>query len=311
MRYGRAFDGHHGHIPQYPYGPDFFPPHGTLGEPQHGHSNQPGFQLQTSPGENSPNGSRFPYNQKGAYDWNQGQHGSSTHGPDPSAMLYSPNTQSSAGGKKPHKGYQPAPVNQQAFSTMLNSQPGAMAGQPSILFSGGPSGMGSAGGGAGHTLYDVERRPPKSAELFDPNGSQSQSTAGGALGDMNAGRPGPGDGGLMGSFEHQVMCGPNVQSSMQQGHGGNNFSPLQHHPFPPVNQPVHQHQHQHSHQPSQTHTPVGMNRSYSSSSSGGYGGGSSSSPGFNPGKKNNLLYDYSVTPAPYDGSAKHSSAGNG
>ncbi|CAO3569204.1 unnamed protein product [Mortierella alpina] len=31
MRYGRPFDGHHGHIPQYPYGPDFFPLTGLLG----------------------------------------------------------------------------------------------------------------------------------------------------------------------------------------------------------------------------------------------------------------------------------------
>ncbi|KAF9292090.1 R3H domain-containing protein 1 [Mortierella alpina] len=311
MRYARPFEGHHGHMQQYQYGPDFFPPHGTTGDPQHGHNNQPGFlghQLQTSPGDNSLNGSRFPYNPKGVYDWNQGQHGASTHGPDPTAMLYNPNSQSSTGGKKSYKGYQPPSMNQQPFSTMVGSQPGTMVGQPSPLFSGGPSGMGGAGGGAGHALYDVERRPPKSAELFDPNGSQTHSPAGGVSGDMNAGRQGPGDGGFAGSFEHQAMGGPNAQPLLHQGHGGSNFSSLPQHPFPPVNQPVHQHQHQHHNQPSQTHTPVGMNRSYSSSSSGGYGGGNNSSPGFNSGKKNNLLYDYSVTPTPYDGIAKQSPA---
>ncbi|KAF9960766.1 R3H domain-containing protein 1 [Mortierella alpina] len=314
MRYGRPFEGHHGHIPQYQYGPDFYPPHGPNGDPQHGHNHQPGFlghQLQTSPGENSPNGSRFPYNQKGVYDWNQGQHGASTHGPDPTSMLYNPNLQSSIGGKKPYKGYQPPPMNQQLFSAMVGSQPGAMFGQPSPSFSGGPSGMGGAGGGApGQTLYDVERRPPKSAELFDPNGSQTHASAGGAFGDVPAGRQGPGDGGLMGSFEYQAMGGANVQPSLQSGHGGSHFPPLQQHPFPSTNQPAHQHQHQHQNQhqqqPTQIHTPVGMNRSYSSSSSGGYGGGNNSSPGFNPGKKNSLLYDYSVTPTPYDGVAKHS-----
>ncbi|KAF9572253.1 R3H domain-containing protein 1 [Mortierella alpina] len=313
MRYGRPFEGHHGHIPQYPYGPEFFSPHGTTGDPQHGHNGQPGFlghQLQTSPGESSPNGSRFPYNQKGMYDWNQGQHGSSTHVPDPTAMLYNPNSQSSAGGKKPYKGYQPPLMNQQPFSTMVGSQPGTMVGQPLPLFPGGPGGMGAAGGGAGHTLYDVERRPPKSAELFDPNGSQNQSTGGGASGDMNAGRQGSGDGGFTGAFEQQVMMGPNIQPSLQHGHGGSNLSAQPQHSFIPVNQPLHQHPHQNQqqHQPPQTHTPVGMNRSYSSSSSGGYNGGNNGSPGFNSGKKTNLLYDYSVTPTPYDGITKHSPA---
>ncbi|KAG0008804.1 hypothetical protein BGZ80_003038, partial [Entomortierella chlamydospora] len=108
------------------------------------------------------NGPRYPHNQKGSYDqnWNQGQNQEI----DPTAMLYNPMSQAPIVGKKPFNNYQPNPaMNQQ----MMGSQPqGSMGGQPPMMMMGGPGGV----GGGGHNMYDIERRPPKSAELFDPNG---------------------------------------------------------------------------------------------------------------------------------------------
>ncbi|KAG0205437.1 R3H domain-containing protein 1 [Mortierella sp. GBA30] len=332
-RHSRTVEGHHGHIPHQPYGQDFFPTQGPgpAGDAQQHelghHGGFPGQQLQTSPGDNTPNGPRFPYSQRGVYDWNQGQQSVSSQGPDPSVMLYNLSSQSPVGGKKPYKGYQPTQsMSQQPFSPMMGSQQGVMAGQPSSLFGPGSGNMSNSGVGQlqqqqqqQQAMYDVERRPPKSAELFDPNGCQTSSGIGGGGGS---------DAGFV-PFEHhqQIIMsgvGPTFQP-LQPSQFGNHYSPQPQTAYPSLHQPAHQHQqhpnqyqqqqhqHQYQHQTplTQTHTPVAMNRSYSSSSSGGYGGGhnsSSSNTGVQhlAGKKNNLLYDYSVAATPYDGVSKHS-----
>lgn len=158
-------------------------------------------------------------------------------------------------------------------------------------------GPGVGGGGGGHQHYDIERRPPKSAELFDPNGPQPSSNGGGGgQGDYgNSGRhQGMSDGGYA-SGQEGAMMGSERQPS--QGHRGSFHGQYQ--------SPLGPHYNQSTTQP--THVPIAMNRSYSSSSSStGYSGGNTSSPGPHAGgkKNHNLLYDYSVPTTAYDGNAK-------
>lgn len=203
-------------------------------------------------------------------------------------MLYNPTSQPPIGSKKGFNSYPSNPP-------MLGSVPSGPIGmQPPLV------GPGIAGSG-GHTVYDVERRPPKSSELFDPNGPSPSST-------------GSGQSDYIGAFRHQgyhdggTVHGQDVQGMMMGGGGqpqgssfhhgapfNGNYQPHpQPHPQPP---PAHQH-----HTP-QAYNPVGMTRSYSSSSSTGYSAGAS-----NP-KKNSLLYDYSAATTSYDNAAKSSSPG--
>ncbi|KAF9184496.1 hypothetical protein BGZ50_003638 [Haplosporangium sp. Z 11] len=278
QRYGRPFDGGlTGHIPPQQHGQEFFPMLGSTGDHPHGGNIYPGFPgQQMNPGENSASGPRHPYN----HNWTQGQQvHNSGPGSDPSGMLYNPMAQPPQvmAGKKSYKTYPPKmPMTNQPHPSMMSSQQGPMAGQP----------LSAMSGATGHAIYDIERRPPKSTELFDPNGSQSSNTAGG-----------PGDfAGTNGGVDAQSTM---TQTSLQQGHFNNQYTSSQH-----GHQSSLAMQHPSQHQAHLTHTPVGMNRSYSSSSSGGYGGGNNSSPGPYATKKNNLLYDYSVPVVPYDGVAK-------
>ncbi|KAF9163221.1 R3H domain-containing protein 1 [Mortierella sp. AD010] len=163
QRYNRPFDGNPGQVSPQQFSPDIYQNHGVPGEGQSIPNVYPGFSqpLNTSPGENSVNGPRYPHNQKGSYDqtWNQGQNQEI----DPTAMLYNPMSQAPVVGKKPFNNYQPNPaMNQQMMGSQLQ---GSMGGQPPMMM-GGPGGV----AGGGHNMYDIERRPPKSAELFDPNG---------------------------------------------------------------------------------------------------------------------------------------------
>ncbi|KAG0249514.1 hypothetical protein BG011_009221 [Mortierella polycephala] len=291
QRYGRSFDGGPiGHIPPQQHGQEFFPMLGSTGDHPQGGSIYPGFPgQQMNPGENSANGPRHPYN----HNWTQGQQvHNSGPGPDPSGMLYNPMAQPSqgVGGKKSFKTYpSKMPMTNQPHPSMMNSQQGPMAGQS----------LSAMSGAAGHAIYDIERRPPKSTELFDPNGSQSSNAAGGPIDYQSVGRyQGFNDGGHFAG----TSGGADTQSTMtqtpqQQGHFNNQYTSSQH-----GHQSSLAMQHPSQHQAHLTHTPVGMNRSYSSSSSGGHGGGNNSSPGPNATKKNSLLYDYSVS---YDGVAKN------
>jgi len=194
-------------------------------------------------------------------------------------------------------------------SSIITTQGGSSSSQAS---------QGSAGYGnnqGGHGLYNVERRPPKSAELFDPNGGQGPGQGGGSgPGDYGFGRQGTGDGGFVSGQDNSMMQA-NDRPYSYQGQHHNNFN--QHHSqmqSGSISMSQHQHQQQQQQQPPQNtlsqfpplqaHVPVAMNRSYSSSSSTGHGGGNTSSPGPHQGKKNNLIYDYSVLVTPYDGVSK-------
>ncbi|KAI8594443.1 hypothetical protein EDD21DRAFT_449382 [Dissophora ornata] len=236
-------------------------------------------------------------------------------------MLYNPSSQPSIGSKKPFNNYQPN-------MSMMGQQPqGPMGSQPSLSVGGpgGPGGGGGGGGGGGHGMYDIERRPPKSAELFDPNGPSSSNNGPGGQGDhpgafRNQGfhdgvsTGGAQEGHMMmmmgGERGHQQSQGQNFYPASHQGGPGFNSNyqaqmQPQPHLAPPHLQQQHHNQQQQSHL---THVPVGMNRSYSSSSSTSYGSGNASSnAGPHQGKKNNLLYDYSVLATPYDGVAKATS----
>lgn len=164
-------------------------------------------------------------------------------------------------------------------------------------------GVGPGGIGGNGTIphYDIERRPPKSAELFDPNGPQPSSGGGGGGGQGEYGISGrfqgSSDGGYMNGQDGTTMGG----ERQPQGHRGSFHGQYQ--------SQSSSHHNQTTTQP--THAPIAMNRSYSSSSSStGYSGGNTSSPGPHAGgkKNHNLLYDYSV-PLPYDGNVKTTIAG--
>ncbi|KAF9383881.1 R3H domain-containing protein 1 [Mortierella sp. AD011] len=312
QRYNRPFDGNPGQVSPQQFSPDIYQNHGVPGEGQSIPNVYPGFSqpLNTSPGENSVNGPRYPHNQKGSYDqtWNQGQNQEI----DPTAMLYNPMSQAPVVGKKPFNNYQPNPaMNQQMMGSQLQ---GSMGGQPPMMM-GGPGGV----AGGGHNMYDIERRPPKSAELFDPNGPSFNGGPGDYSGAVrhhgfNDGGPAVGQDGNQVTGERLFQGSNFHQSPSHYGppFNGSNFQPQ--HPHPTNHTHPHQYQHhnqQHLHQhqqPHQTYNPVVMNRSFSSSSSTGHGGGNGSSSSSNPTKKNSLLYDYSAHSTPsYDGVAKSSS----
>ncbi|KAF9136183.1 R3H domain-containing protein 1 [Mortierella sp. 14UC] len=301
MRYNRGFDGNPNHPSSQQYASEFYPTHGMPVDPSNGPNMYPGFQgHQVSPGE-APNGQRYPYNHKGPYDvnWGQGPGHPAGQGYDQSNTLYNPLVQPGQGGKKPYKNYHSVPpVNQQQF-------PSTMGGPQNVMSQAIPGvGLGGIGGNVAIPHYDIERRPPKSAELFDPNGPQPSSGSssngggGGSQSDYGSGGryQGSSDGGYMNGQDGSMM-GSERQS---QGHRGSFHGQYQSQSGSHYNQATSQ----------PTHAPIAMNRSYSSSSSSaGYSGGNTSSPGPHAGKKNhNLKYDYSVPAMPYDGSVKSTTA---
>ncbi|KAG0220207.1 R3H domain-containing protein 1 [Mortierella sp. NVP41] len=287
MRYGRGFDGNPSGPPPQQYGSEFYPTHGMPVDPSNGPNMYPGYQgHQVSPGDSPQNGQRYPYNHKGPYDpnWGQGPSHPAGQGHDQPSMLYNPQGPPLQGGKKPYKNYHSIPpATQQQFPSMMGGPQQGLNAMSQVLPGVGPGGI---GGGGGHPHYDVERRPPKSAELFDPNGP---SSGGGGQGDYgNSGRyQGLSDGGYINGQEGERLS---------QGHRGSFHGQYQSQPGSHYNQQASQ----------PTHAPIAMNRSYSSSSSStGYTGGNTSSPGPHGGKKNhNLLYDYTVPTMPFDGNVK-------
>ncbi|KAF9975588.1 R3H domain-containing protein 1 [Actinomortierella ambigua] len=138
-------------------------------------------------------------------------------------------------------------------------------------------------------MYDIERRPPKSTELFDPNSPQSSS--------------GPGMSGASSSHESSS------HSSAMEGTGG--VSSASDAMLSQDSYLQHQYQHQQQQHFDSANGPILMTRSFSSNSttssgqtptpsSTGTGGGSSCSS-----SKKNLVYDYSVPMAsPYEGVLK-------
>ncbi|KAF8946922.1 R3H domain-containing protein 1 [Haplosporangium gracile] len=297
MRYSRGYDGNPSHPSLQQYAPDFYLTHGMPVDPSNGPNMYPGFQgHQISPGEAPQSGQRYPYNHKGPYDanWGQGSGHPAGQGYDQSNTLYNPAVQPGQGGKKPYKNYHSIPpVNQQQFSSTMGGPQNVMS---QALPGVGPGGI---GGNGAITHYDIERRPPKSAELFDPNGPQpSSGGGGGGQGEYgNSGRyQGSSDGGYVNGQDGPTMGG----ERQPQGHRGSFHGQYQSQSGTHYNQTTSQ----------PTHAPVAMNRSYSSSSSSaGYSGGNTSSPGPHAGKKNhNLLYDYSVPTMPYDGNVKSTTA---
>ncbi|KAI1318257.1 R3H domain-containing protein 2 [Mortierella claussenii] len=326
-RYGRPFDGNHSQGPPQQYGSDFYPPHGMPGDHQGVSSMYPAFvgqQLTTSPGENSPNGSRFPYSQH----WNQGQSPGSQGG-DPSSMMYNPISQPPMMGKKSFNGYQHNGSMSHPAPLMMPPPPhshGLVPGQTPHMMMGGTGNS----SGAGHGVYDVERRPPKSAELFDPNGPSSFNNGGNGQGDYSVGgrhqgfHDGGPDGGqamgmmMMGGSE-RLPHGPNQYPHPSVGHHGPspfNSSMNYQQQFPQLlnvvqhqnqNHQAHQQQQHPSHQP---HVPVGMNRSYSSSSSTGYGGGTGVSSS-NANSSNNNANGSSSSNSSSGGPQHHNSSNGG
>ncbi|GJJ73011.1 hypothetical protein EMPS_05369 [Entomortierella parvispora] len=290
-----------------PYGNDFNNlSHGNNVDMQAAGHIYNGYVPQTSgpiSNDNIGYGPRHPQNQKGLYDpnWGPNQEQSAPFNPP----FQGPSGGGGGGGKKQTNKFNANnPMGQpQHPSSIITAQGGPSSSQAS---------QGSAGFGnnqGGHGMYSVERRPPKSAELFDPNGGQGfgQGSASGP-GDYGFGRQGAGDGGFVPGQDSVVHT--NDRSYPYQGQHHNNFS--QHH-SQSGSQSMPQQQQQPPQNtlsqfpPLQAHVPVAMNRSYSSSSSTGHGAGSTSSPGPHQGKKNNLIYDYSVLVAPYDGVSKGSS----
>ncbi|KAG9067337.1 R3H domain-containing protein 1 [Linnemannia hyalina] len=260
---------------------------------------QPGPRFQghqISPGEGPQNGQRYPFHHKGPYDanWGQGPGHPAGQGYDQPNTLYNPAAQPQ-GGKKPYKNYHSIPVvNQQQFSSTMGGPQNVMS---QALPGAGPGGI---GGNGAISHYDIERRPPKSAELFDPNGPQpsSGSGGGGSQGEFGNGSryQGTSDGGYMSGQDGPTMAG----ERQPQGHRSSFHGQYQSQSGAHYNQATFQ----------PPHAPIAMNRSYSSSSSSaGYSGGNTSSPGPHAGKKNHsLLYDYSVTTQSYDGNVKSTTA---
>ncbi|KAF9928069.1 R3H domain-containing protein 1 [Linnemannia zychae] len=291
MRYNRGYDGNLNHPSQPQFTPEFYPSH-SMSDSSNGSNIYSGYQShQTPSSEATQSGQRYPYNHKGPHDanWSQGPIHPAGQGYDQSNTMYNLPTQAGQGGKKPYnKGYHSVPpINQQQFLSTIGSPQNVIPGM----------GPGSIGGNGTIPHYDIERRPPKSAELFDPNGPQpSSSSGGGSQGDYgNSGRhQGSVDGGYM-SGQEGSMGGSDRQP---QGHRGSLQGQYQSQPVLHYNQAISQ----------PTHTPIAMNRSFSSSSSAGYSGGNTSSPGPHAGKKNhNLIYDYSVSNMPYEGNIKSTS----
>ncbi|KAG0004295.1 hypothetical protein BGZ65_000621 [Modicella reniformis] len=168
-------------------------------------------------------------------------------------MLYNPAMQPQIGGKKV---YNPYPSN----PPMLGSVPPGPIGMQAPLGMSGPGAVGSGG----HTVYNVERRPPKSSELFDPNGPSPSSS--------NSGQSDS-----TGGFRHQgyhgggavhMQDGQNMMMGGERQPQGSTF----HNPSFNGNSQSHSqvppHQHHTQQQPHQSYNSVGMNRSYSSSSTG-------------------------------------------
>ncbi|KAI8347144.1 hypothetical protein B0O80DRAFT_218773 [Mortierella sp. GBAus27b] len=295
LRLGRPFEsnpfqGSHQH-----YVPDFYPGQGMGGDTQGSYPMFPNQQLTTSPIETPTGGQRYSFGQKGSGDtnWNQGPNPTPGPGMDPTAMLYNPSSQPPIGSKK---GFSPYPSNPPMLGPL---PPGGIAMQPPLMM-GGP---GIAGGG-GHAVYDIERRPPKSSELFDPNSPSPSSSSSSGQSDY------------IGAFRHQAFhdggspYGQDGQGMMMSGdrqsQGSGFYNPAFSVPHQPHSQtPSHQH---HTQQPShQSYSPVGMTRSYSSSSSTGYpANGNSFNSGQYQSKKNNPMHDYSGVAAAHDGSAKNS-----
>ncbi|KAF9158865.1 hypothetical protein DFQ26_007169 [Actinomortierella ambigua] len=133
---------------------------------------------------------------------------------------------------------------------------------------------------ASANMYDIERRPPKSTELFDPNSSQSSSSGPSTINTTS---------------NHE---GNNYSTAMEGAAGSTSDGMLLHDSYM-----------QHQHSIDSTHGPTLMSRSYSSNSTtssgqtptpSSAGGGTLSST-----SKKNLLYDYSVPMAgPYEGVLK-------
>ncbi|KAG0231469.1 hypothetical protein BGW42_000221 [Actinomortierella wolfii] len=135
------------------------------------------------------------------------------------------------------------------------------------------TGYGVMSGSASPHVFDIERRPPKSTELFDPKGPQTSS------GLASAGASSSHEGG---------------------GHSVTEAST----PTAGDSTPTHE---------DNAHVPIVMSRSYSSTSTSSSGqaptqsftGGASAGILPCPSNKKNLVYDYSVpTTAPYDGVLK-------
>ena len=225
-------------------------------------------------------------------------------GPDPTAH-YNANFQGAAGGKKSYNNNNNN-NNKYPQNNMSMGQPQ----HPSSIITSGPQGGGGPGYGnnnyASQGMYDIERRPPKSAELFDPTGGSGSSSSsngtgfgyGPGPGDFGYSRQYSNDGGGYGSGQDGSLISPNDRNSNNSHQGYQNQSGnFNQHPQstqPPPNNLS-------QFPPLQSHTPVAMTRSYSSTSSTGGGGGY----GPHQGKKNNTSYDYSVMAAPSnDGSAK-------
>ncbi|KAG0379464.1 R3H domain-containing protein 1, partial [Mortierella sp. AD032] len=300
MRYNRGFDSNPNHPSTQQYASEFYPAHGMPVDPSNGPNMYPGFQgHQVPPGE-TPNGQRYPYNHKGPYDanWGQGPAHPAGQGYDQSNTLYNLLAQPVQGGKKSYKNYHSAPpVNQQQF-------PSTMGGPQNVISQAIPGvGSGGIGGNGAIPQYDIERRPPKSAELFDPNGPQPSSGGNGGGGGVSQGDygssgryQGSSDGGYMNGQDGPMMGG----ERQSQGHRGSFHGQYQSQSGSHFSQATSQ----------PTHAPIAMNRSFSSSSSSaGYSGGHTSSPGPHVGKKNHsLMYDYSVPVMPYDGNVKSTTA---
>ncbi|KAG0022104.1 R3H domain-containing protein 2 [Podila clonocystis] len=295
QRFDRPYDtlGNNPHPQQYPHnGADFNPQHGNDMHNPHMFPG-PGFghPQTSSPGDGSFNSSRHQYTQKGQYDpnWGPGPGPGPNHAPGPNYVPHDPTSMpfnsmpasvgpdsvwNKPGGKKlySYSGSGGVPGGNSHHHQFASTHQGPVSGFP-------PQGMmGISNGGPGQ--YDIERRPPKSAELFDPDGPQSTGSAG----------------------QHHSN---NRQQSFHDNDGGMGERQLQgsnHHNGP--NQPQYSRQvnQQQIHQPSSSsgHPSVGMSRTYSSSSS---GTGHTNSPA-PQGKKNSLLYDYSTPTVSYDGTPK-------
>ncbi|KAF9217341.1 R3H domain-containing protein 1 [Podila verticillata] len=254
-------------------GVDFNPQHGN---DMHNPHMFPGFghPQTSSPGDGSFNSPRHQYTQKGQYDPNWGPN----HVPhDPTSMPFNSmqapigpdSVWNKPGGKKLYN-YQPSVGGGATGGNNHHHQFASMHQGPVPGFP--PQNMmGGSSGGPGQ--YDIDRRPPKSAELFDPDGPQP------------------------GSVGHH----PNNRSHSFHDDGGMSERQFQgsHHNGPNQAQYSRQvNQQQAHHQPSTSlgHTSVGMTRTYSSSSSASYDGTPKCTPEVEkPSALSHILeiYDYS------------------
>ncbi|KAG0347580.1 hypothetical protein BG004_007414 [Podila humilis] len=254
-------------------------------------------------------GLRHQYTQKGSYDtnWGPGSGAGSAHsqGLDAPSMPFNPMHQqqtvsdsvwSKQGGKKLFN-YLPmgAPSNyhphQPSFNPNLPLQAIPVSGYSTQGIAMGVSGTGTSG------QYDVDRRPPKSAELFDPDGPQQHT---GSLGPQYSNnRHQSFSDNFDGSASDRQLQGFNGSSQPQAqfSRHSSNQSQQSHHSYQ-----HHQQQQPSGHSSQLGFSSVSMTRSYSSSSS---GTGNTSSPAPQASKKNSsLLYDYSTPTPSYEASVK-------